>query len=100
MHDFAHIEKVGEAMAHYHNKLKNINRVAHATCLLIILKTADVVLTQLEEHEKFALEWVTADELFANWRAHGRGADHWDYFLQRAVGRVIELGYDAASTPS
>ncbi len=97
LHDFGHVEKVGEAMAHYHNKLKNVNRVAHATCLLIVLESAHVVPTQLEEHEKFTLAWVGADELFENWKAQGRGVDHWVYFLRRAVARAKELGYDTTS---
>lgn len=97
LYDFAHVEKVGEAMAHYHNNLKKINRVAHATCLLVILKSADVVPTKLEEHEQFTLAWVTADELRENWKGHGRGADHWVYFLEKASSRIKELGYDTAS---
>ena len=97
LHNFLHVEKVGEAMAHYHNKLKNINRVAHATCLLVVLKSTDVVPTQLEAHEQFTLAWVTADELLESWKARGRGADHWNYFLTNAVARVRALGYDTTS---
>src|SRR3989344_7057503 len=31
LHDFLHIEKIAEAMTHYRNTLKNVDRVAHAT---------------------------------------------------------------------
>src|SRR3990167_9046615 len=38
LHDFLHVEKIGEALTHYYNTLRNVNREAHATCFLIILK--------------------------------------------------------------
>lgn len=37
LHDFAHVEKVADAIAHYYHKSKNVNRVAHATCLFVVL---------------------------------------------------------------
>jgi len=97
LHDFLYVEKIGEAMAHYHNSLRNVNRVAKATCFLVILKGTDLVPVQLEEHEKFTLAWVTADEMRENWQMHGRGADHWIYFLEKAVARAAALGYDTIS---
>jgi 8-oxo-dGTP pyrophosphatase MutT (NUDIX family) len=97
LHDFLYVEKIAEAMAHYRNDLRNVNRVAHATCFLIILKSADLVPTQLEEHEKFTLAWVTAKEMVENWQQHGRGADHWKYFLAKSVAKAKELGYDTSS---
>lgn len=97
LHDFLYVEKIGEAMAHYHNSLKNVNRIAKATCFLVILRSADLVPTQLEEHEKFTLAWATAKEMRENWQKHGRGADHWIYFLEKSVARAIELGYDTTS---
>src|SRR3989344_4754130 len=97
LHDFLYVEKIGEAMAHYHNSLRNVNRVAKATCFLVILKGTDLVPVQLEEHEKFTLAWVTADEMRENWQMHGRGADHWIYFLEKAVARAAALGYDTTS---
>lgn len=97
LHAFLHVEKVGEAMAHYHNSLRNVNRLAKATCFLVILKSADVIPVRLEEHEKFTLAWVTAGEMRENWLKHGRGADHWVYFLNKAVARARELGYDTTS---
>src|SRR5687767_1009075 len=52
LHDFLHVEKIAEALTHYHNSLRNVNRVAHATCFLIILKSTDLKPVHLEEHEK------------------------------------------------
>ncbi len=94
LHDFFYVEKIGEAMAHYHNVLKNVNRIGKATCFLVILKSRDLMPVQLEAHEKFTLDWATADELRGNWQMFGRGADHWVYFLDKAVVRVKGLGYD------
>ena len=35
--DFLYVEKIAEALCHFHNTLKNVDRVAHATCFLVIL---------------------------------------------------------------
>ena len=96
LYDFAHIEKIAEALTHYRNRNKNVNRLAHATCLLAILASADTVPTRLEAHEDFTLRWVTPDALLANWREHNadHGLDHWVYFFGNAVVRAVELGYD------
>lgn len=96
LYDFLHVEQIAEAFTHYHNSLKNVNRVAKATCFLVILKTADLVQTKLEEHEKFTLHWATAEEIFSNWESRNekKDFDHWVYFLNKAVARVKELGYD------
>lgn len=95
LYDFLYIERIGQAVAHYYNKLRKVNRVALATCILVILKTSDVKPLKLEEHEKFSLAWVTADEIFADWRARNdeNGLDHWISFLEKAVNRIRELGY-------
>jgi hypothetical protein len=95
LYDFAHVEKIGEALTHYHNTLRNVNRVAHATCFLVILKSTDLVPVHLEAHEKFSLAWVTSEEIFANWHAANekRDYDHWVYFLEKCVGRIKKLGY-------
>lgn len=97
LHDFLHVEKISEALAHYHNRLKNVNRVAHARCFLVILKSTDTVPTKLEEHEKFSLKWVSADELLRHWNSRNQNEDysHWIYFLGEAVRRIEELGYSA-----
>jgi len=99
LHDFLHVEKIAEAMSHFHNSLKNVNRLAHATCLLVVLRSADLQPTQLEEHEKFSLTWATEDEMLASWNADNQNHDHdhWIYFLGKAVLRLKELGYDIVS---
>ena len=96
LHDFAHVEKIGEALTHYHNTLRNVNRVAHATCFLVILNSTDLVPVHLEAHEKFSLVWVTSEEILANWEAvnQNRDYDHWIYFLEKCVVKVRELGYN------
>ena len=97
--DFLYVEKIAEARTHYHNMLKNVNRVADATCFLAILKTTHQVPVKREAHEKFTLAWATAAEIFENWNARNtsKDYDHWIYFLQKAVARAIELGYDTTS---
>lgn len=96
LNDFLYIEKIAEAFTHYRNNLRNVNRVAEATCFLVILRSTRLVETKLEEHEKFSLAWATAPEILANWRARNenRDYDHWIYFLEVAVKRAVELGYD------
>ncbi|MFA7302779.1 MAG: NUDIX domain-containing protein [Candidatus Paceibacterota bacterium] len=99
LHDFLYVERIAEAMTHYYNFAKKVNRVGHATCLLVILRSTDTVATHLEAHEKFTLVWATAEELFANWRTRNEHGDygHWIYFLDRAIARARELGYDTTS---
>ncbi len=99
LYDFLYVEKIDEALTHYHNSLKNVNRVALATCFLVVLKSADLKATQLEEHETFSLAWVTAEDIVSNWEKNNDdgGVDHWLYFLKKAVQRAIELGYDTTS---
>lgn len=95
LHNFAKVEKVAHALTHYHNTLHNVDRVAHATCLLVVLENTDTQSVELEEHEKFHLVWVTEDELVSNWQKHNtdHGVDHWLYFLDRAKTRLLGLGY-------
>lgn len=97
--DFMHVEKIAEAFTHYHNNLRNVNRVAKATCFLVVLKSADLVDVKLEEHEKFTLAWVTAEELLSNWNARNENKDydHWTYFFKKSVARARELGHDTTS---
>ena len=96
LHDFLYVEKVGEALTHYYNSLKNVNRVAHATCFLVILKSIDLVPARLEEHEKFSLAWATAKEIISDWesRNDNKDYDHWIYFMEKSTKRIKELGYD------
>lgn len=90
--DFLHVEKIAEARTHYYNVLKNVNRIADATCFLVILKSTHRVPVHHEAHEKFTLAWATADEIFANWRARNENKDHdhWIYFMEKAIARVEE----------
>ena len=96
LYDFLHVEQIAEAISHYHNSLRNVNREAHATCFLVILKSADLKPVHLEEHEKFSLVWVTAEEILTDWesRNQNKDYDHWIYFMEKAVNRIKELGYD------
>lgn len=99
LYDFLYVEKIAEAMTHYHNSLKNIDRVAYAACFLVILKSTDLKHTQLEEHEKFVLDWVSSKGLLNNWESRNqeKNYDHWIYFFKKSVNRAIELGYDKTS---
>jgi 8-oxo-dGTP pyrophosphatase MutT (NUDIX family) len=91
--DYAHIEKIAEALAHYHNTLKNVDRVAHATCFLVILKSRKAVERKLESHETFDLAWVDAEEFVNDWnnRNENKDYDHWIYFLDKSIKRIEEL---------
>jgi 8-oxo-dGTP pyrophosphatase MutT (NUDIX family) len=93
---FLYIEKIGEALTHYYNFLKKVNRVALATCFLVILKDTELVDVHREAHETFTLAWATSDEIIANWQSWNehKDHDHWIYFLKKAVARAKELGYD------
>ncbi len=99
LHDFLYIEKIAEAFTHYRNNLRNVNRVAKATCFLVILKSDDLISVKLEEHEKFSLVWATSAEILSNWESRNekKDYDHWIYFLKKALSRAVELGYDKTS---
>jgi NADH pyrophosphatase NudC (nudix superfamily) len=100
LYDFLYVEKIAEAITHYHNSLKNVNRLAFAACFLVILKSVDRKPTQLEEHEKFEFVWTTAEDVLNNLVVNNieKGRDHWIYFFKKAVKRARELGYDTTST--
>src|SRR3989344_7434752 len=95
LNDFFSVEKVAEANSHYYNSLRKVNRVAHATCFLIILKSTQLADVVLEAHEKFTLAWVTAEEILSNWKPRNKNKDydHWIYFLEKATARLKSLGY-------
>jgi 8-oxo-dGTP pyrophosphatase MutT (NUDIX family) len=97
--DFLYVEQIAEVLTHYHNMLKNVNRVAKATCFLVILKSEHQVPVQREAYEKFTLAWATSGEIFENWHVRNteKDYDHWAYFLEKGVTRARELGYDTAS---
>jgi 8-oxo-dGTP pyrophosphatase MutT (NUDIX family) len=95
LYDFADIKALGQAMAHYRNHQKQVNRVTKVTSFLLILRSADTVPAQHEAHEQFSLMWVTAEQLLADWRAHNAEGDldHWIHFLGIATTRLKELGF-------
>lgn len=87
------VEKVGEAYAHYFNKVKNVNRVAHTVCYLVVLTNSETVPTAQEEHENFTLGFVTKEELLFNWKEKSTNSDvdHWIYYPEKASKRIEEL---------
>jgi 8-oxo-dGTP pyrophosphatase MutT (NUDIX family) len=100
LYDFFYVEKIAEALCHFYASLKKLNRVAYATCLFVILKSTDLKPTKLEEHERFELVWVTAEEMLLdlNKNNEDKNRDHWIYFFKKSVNRAIELGYDKTSS--
>ena len=98
--DYLHVEKIKSVMTHYHNSNKNVNRVAYAACYLVILKSTNRIPTKLEEHENFELVWRTPKEIVAAWteRNMNHDYDHWIYFMEHALARAKELGYDKNNT--
>lgn len=101
LHNFLYVEKIAEALTHYYNSLRQVNRLAHATCFLLILKDAHLLPVRLEAHETFTLDWVTYGELLDYWERNNqlKGFDHWIYFLKKCARRAAELGYDTTSKP-
>lgn len=99
LHDFLYVEKIVEAICHFRNNSKKINRVAHSTCFLFVLRSRNLIPTQLEEHENFTLLWSTPGEMRTNWesRNENKDYDHWIYFLDKAVAQVKKLRYDTTS---
>ncbi|MDB5176991.1 MAG: LeucinetRNA ligase [Candidatus Saccharibacteria bacterium] len=96
----SYYEEAAVAYGHYYNSLKDINRNAKATALLVILEDAETIATSLEEHEKFHLEWSDPTDILKIWEQdESRSYDHYIYFLKQAVGRAIELGYDTVNNP-
>ncbi|MEI6581001.1 MAG: NUDIX domain-containing protein [bacterium] len=98
--NFLYTEKIGKILTHYYNSNKNVNRIAFAICFLIILENNNLQPTKLEEHEKFELLWTTKEKILSNWKSRNKNKDydHWIYFLEKAVKRVKELGYDTTNT--
>ncbi|MFA6502684.1 MAG: NUDIX hydrolase [Candidatus Paceibacterota bacterium] len=98
LYDFAYTENIGAVETHYHNIAKNVDRVARATCFLVVLKSTALVPTELEEHEQFTLVWMPAAEIRSWWTSHNEGENysHWIYFMDKALARLAALGYDTA----
>lgn len=97
--DFLHTERVGKVFTHYYNSNKDVNRVAYATCFLVILNSKNRQDAKLEEHEKFELVWVTKDEIIKHWDFHNvnKDYDHWIYLMNKAVSKAVKLGHDKTS---
>ena len=95
LYKFSYVEKIAEALCHFHNSLKNVNRLAHAVCFLVVLESRELVPVKHEDHEKFDLAWTSAEELMNNWRTRNgnKDYDHWIYFFGKAEKRLRELGY-------
>lgn len=95
LNDFKYIEQIAQAFSHYYNPLRKVNRIAKATCLLIILKSTKLIPVKLEEHEKFTLAWATEKEILSNWKSRNENKDydHWIYFMEKAVRMMKEMGY-------
>ncbi len=101
LHNFKYVEKIETSYAHYFNTLKKVNRVARAECYLVILENTETLPVALEEHEKFVLAWKDAKEIKDWWVRNDDedGFKHYIRFLDEAVARAIELGYDTTSSP-
>jgi 8-oxo-dGTP pyrophosphatase MutT (NUDIX family) len=96
LHDFLHVEEIGEAMVHYFHSIKKINRITKATCFLIVLDSTSLIDTEPEEHENFSLTWVKEEDLFFNWRNNRDDENqphHWIYFMEKASKRLRDLGF-------
>lgn len=102
LHNFETVEWLDVAYAHYYHKAKDVNRVARAEGLLIVLENTDTHEVTLEEHENFELAWKSADEIVDYWNAHNSDGmySHYIEFLLRGVARAIELGVDTTSDPT
>lgn len=102
LYDFLYVEKIDEVLAHYHNSLRNVNRVTLVTCFLVILNSTNVKEVQHEEHEKFRLSWATSEAIVLNWKKGNKNSDvdHWLYFFDKALQKITALGYDAIKQPA
>lgn len=94
--DFLHVERIDKVITHYFNTNKEVNRIAHATCFLVILNSSKQQPTKLEEHERFELTWVTDEELLSKLNSvnQEKDYDHWIYFINKARHRLKELGHN------
>jgi len=96
LHDFLHVEEIGEAMVHYFHSIKKVNRITLAACFLIVAKSTSLVDTEPEEHENFSLTWVKKEDLIFNWKNNRDDENqphHWIHFLEKTENKLKELGY-------
>jgi 8-oxo-dGTP pyrophosphatase MutT (NUDIX family) len=97
--DFSYIEKIDKVYVHYFNTNKKVNRVAYATCILVILNSFKREKQKLEEHENdFEFILSSAEEILNNWESFNdnKDYDHWIYFLEKAIKRIKDLGHNVA----
>src|SRR3989344_4711628 len=101
LYDFQKMDEIGTVFAHYHNSLRNVNRITKAVSFLVVLKSGKTKPVKLEKHEKFTLEWTTAEDMEKNWEEHNKEGDfdHWIKFLRQSVGQCIEFGFDKKNDP-
>ena len=94
--DFSYKEKVDKVICHYFNRNKEIYRVAHATCFLVVLNSSQREKTRLEDHENnFEFTWSTDEEILNSWKSfnNNKDYDHWIYFFEKSMKRLAVLGY-------
>jgi ADP-ribose pyrophosphatase YjhB (NUDIX family) len=94
--DFSHIEKIDKVHVHYFNRNKKVNRVAYATCILVVLNSLKREKQKLEEHENdFEFILSSEEEILNSWKSfnHDKDYDHWIYFMEKSKKRLKELGY-------
>jgi len=99
--DFQHVEEIETAFAHYRNNQRNVNRVARATCYLVVLGSTQTKERKLEDHEDFEVAWMSGQDLLDHWGTINKDGDveHWIRFLKQAIGRALDLGFDTTSNP-
>lgn len=99
LNDYSYIERIEKIETHYFNSNKKVNRVALATCFLVILNSTNRESLKLEEHEKIELVWATPKEILFDWesRNHNKDYDHWIYLFNKSVTRLRELGHDTTN---
>jgi leucyl-tRNA synthetase/8-oxo-dGTP pyrophosphatase MutT (NUDIX family)/predicted alpha/beta hydrolase family esterase/ASC-1-like (ASCH) protein len=78
------IQLGGPVQSHYYNDIKKSHRRSHAYNFLAILDSSKPGSPVPEAHEKFAVEWLTYDELVAAVKKTGGGVDHWLHALNLA----------------
>lgn len=95
LYDFSCVEKVEKVTAHYFNTNKNVNRVATATCFLLILNSDKREKTKLEVHESFSFVWARSEEVLSSWKGNNeeKNYEHWIYLFKKSIERLKELGY-------
>ncbi len=100
LHNFKHVEKIGDAYPHFFSGGRKSYRVAKASGYLVILEDNDLLPTKHEEHENFELVWRTPKEILENWLSYPdlEGIRHWERFLKHGVARAIELGFDTTNS--